>query len=396
MGYTAGLGQIPGVGDSGAVAGNPLAYNGTSWAPQATNRTATLTTTNATPVYLFTVALSTATSYVFRVTVTCRDDGTTFRSGYVRTVMAYREGGGAVLGTVQSDYTDESDAALDCTFDVSGNNLRVKITGKAAKTVSWSGALEYTEAGDIVSGQTSMMLHFGGVVTVAGASTEILWAGGHWNSATLDSNENVAKKYPIPFAGTITRLVHSTAAGSNSSTQFAIRKNSSDSQTLTLAGASGVLAANVSVASGDYITVRAAGGQAAGGSLIGLLLEDTNGFGGCTFPFGQHSFSNTRAAAAGGSAQVGQSSIDLVSNNYKGRWYVPKAGVMTAISWGEIIHAVDLKLYKNGSVVSTVAAADRDELFAAIDISVAEGDYIQLESVGTDRGSMQVHMEQPA
>ncbi len=111
-----------------------------------TSETATVTTTDATVTALFTKAIDASTARVFTVKVAARDSGDTLRSGYRRTTLVHRLGaGGAVLGIVQDDFTDESDIALDCSFDVTGNDLRVIVTGKAATNIIWNGSLTSTK-----------------------------------------------------------------------------------------------------------------------------------------------------------------------------------------------------------------------------------------------------------
>ena len=135
------------VNTAGLSTNDVLTFGGATWGPAAPaggGSSATVTTMDATVTTLFTTTLAVTSAYIFQVSVACRSNTGSLRSGYRRTVMAYREGGGAVLGTVQSDYTDESDATLDGPFDVSGNDLSVRITGKAGTTVHWAGLLETT------------------------------------------------------------------------------------------------------------------------------------------------------------------------------------------------------------------------------------------------------------
>jgi hypothetical protein len=53
------------------------------------------------------------------------------------TVRVHREGGGAVLGTENADYTDDESLALTADFAVSGNDIQVIVTGVAATSITW-------------------------------------------------------------------------------------------------------------------------------------------------------------------------------------------------------------------------------------------------------------------
>jgi len=70
-------------------------------------------------------------------------------SAYIRTVRVYNIAGVLTLGVVQSDYTSEAVGltALDCTFDTSGTDLRLRVTtgsGNAtANTIAWETTVSY-------------------------------------------------------------------------------------------------------------------------------------------------------------------------------------------------------------------------------------------------------------
>ena len=107
-------------------------------------------TTNATPTTLSTIVLADDTTYVIEARIVARDTGGTKRASYVRTVMAHRQSAGsATLGGagIEADFTDETTAAWDATFVVSGNNVLVQVTGEAATTIDW--------AADVVSTSVS-------------------------------------------------------------------------------------------------------------------------------------------------------------------------------------------------------------------------------------------------
>lgn len=110
--------------------------------------TGTATTNDATVTTLISAAIADQTCVLATARVSARQTNGVERATYIRTVQVYREGGGAVLGAagVQTDFTDESDAAWDCTFDVNGNDLRLRVTGDAGNDVDWAGVLELVEA----------------------------------------------------------------------------------------------------------------------------------------------------------------------------------------------------------------------------------------------------------
>jgi len=73
-----------------------------------------------------------------------QNDGTD-RASYHLACTAYRTGAGnaTLQGTVTSLHAQESNAALDATFTVNGNDLRVSVTGIADETWEWGCILKY-------------------------------------------------------------------------------------------------------------------------------------------------------------------------------------------------------------------------------------------------------------
>lgn len=64
-------------------------------------------------------------------------------AGYIRRATYKRTGGGApaLIGAVQDGFTAESQAGWDCTLDVSGNTVRVRITGAVNNNVTWNSTI---------------------------------------------------------------------------------------------------------------------------------------------------------------------------------------------------------------------------------------------------------------
>lgn len=100
---------------------------------------ATMVTSNATPTTIILKPINDGDVCIFEAAaVAHRADGTV-RASYLRTVRAHRQGGGAVLGTVQSDYTDG--VGLDLLFAVSGNNVLLQVQGELAQNYAWAAKL---------------------------------------------------------------------------------------------------------------------------------------------------------------------------------------------------------------------------------------------------------------
>jgi hypothetical protein len=103
--------------------------------------TVTVTTTDGTTTTLWTSqTLPASKTFLVEARVVARQ-GDTNRAGYVRQACVYRNStGGAVLqGAVGAPFTEESNTAWNCTLDVSGNTVRVRVTGAAGATVDWTG-----------------------------------------------------------------------------------------------------------------------------------------------------------------------------------------------------------------------------------------------------------------
>lgn len=59
-------------------------------------------------------------------------------AGYVRTATFRRAGATtSIVGAVGTPHTAEDVAGWDCTIDASGTDVRVRVTGAAASTISW-------------------------------------------------------------------------------------------------------------------------------------------------------------------------------------------------------------------------------------------------------------------
>jgi len=103
-----------------------------------TYENATTQTTSSAVTTLWSQTLSDESACLVEAHVVAKKDDASDRAAYVRRALVYRDGGAAVMqGAVSTTETIESDAAWDCTVDVSGNDVRVRVTGKAATTIDW-------------------------------------------------------------------------------------------------------------------------------------------------------------------------------------------------------------------------------------------------------------------
>jgi len=130
------------------VVGNTLFGTGSAFLHQAVSgitwreQQATVDTVNATVVSLdtFTVPTDTVVLVEFRV-IGRRTGGIGGTVGdsstYVRTARVRNVGGTLTILNLQSDYTSESVPATNCTIDVSGADLRCRVTGPATADYTW-------------------------------------------------------------------------------------------------------------------------------------------------------------------------------------------------------------------------------------------------------------------
>jgi len=103
---------------------------------------ADVSTGDANPVVLWEKTLQDGRVYFFEAKVVGRRTDSPDRSGRVLKVCAFREGGGATLQDfVSEDFNSESDVDWDCNFEVSGNNIQLKVKGDAAQLVNWSAVI---------------------------------------------------------------------------------------------------------------------------------------------------------------------------------------------------------------------------------------------------------------
>lgn len=100
---------------------------------------ATVQTTDDTVTTLATYAVPDNAIVRVEVEIVARRPSNGDSAVYRRAVGVKRHGGGGatLVGAVQDAHTAEDVAGWDATLDVSGNDLRVRVTGEAAATIEW-------------------------------------------------------------------------------------------------------------------------------------------------------------------------------------------------------------------------------------------------------------------
>lgn len=106
-------------------------------------RVVSATTTNATPATLWSHELSSDEAIALDVDVFAMDAAGA-KGTHVRKIATYYKDGAsapALIGTQTTLHAVETDTGFDMVIDVSSNTVRVQITGLAATTVTWTGAI---------------------------------------------------------------------------------------------------------------------------------------------------------------------------------------------------------------------------------------------------------------
>jgi len=106
-----------------------------------------VSTTDATPTTIFTLAVIDQTSNYATVKIQMRQDTGVNRAAFERKFLYYREGGGAVVGPkVHYIFTDKTLGGYNVTISPSGNNILVQVVGLAGQNLYWTGTIEYQGA----------------------------------------------------------------------------------------------------------------------------------------------------------------------------------------------------------------------------------------------------------
>lgn len=109
-------------------------------------------TTDATQTTLDSFSITAGRTYLIEARVLARrtggsggtaDDGAV----YVRRAMATTKTGTVTLNAVQDGLTQEDQAGWDCTLDVSGTSVRIRVTGAANNDVTWHSTTTIQDVG---------------------------------------------------------------------------------------------------------------------------------------------------------------------------------------------------------------------------------------------------------
>ncbi len=99
----------------------------------------TVSTTDATATSLVDEPLPDNSVSLFVAHITARRTNGADQAGYIRRTVVHREAGGgaAIINPIDTELTRETTGPWDATIDVSGNNVRVRVTGTAGHNINW-------------------------------------------------------------------------------------------------------------------------------------------------------------------------------------------------------------------------------------------------------------------
>ena len=100
-------------------------------------------TTNATLTTIYTLALTNNASTKVMCTINAVRDTNAQAASYDLSVMVRANAGVYQFVGSLSKYAVKDDPDWDCTLALSGSNLLVQVTGKAATNISWGGDFSY-------------------------------------------------------------------------------------------------------------------------------------------------------------------------------------------------------------------------------------------------------------
>jgi len=107
------------------------------------------TTVGAVSSQIITLALLDNTTYILWAKVAGRDAGGVNRGAYILAAGVFRQAAGVATfidaASPSVEFVSRTVAGLTATFDVSGNNVRVTVTGIAAQTIHWAADLWYEQ-----------------------------------------------------------------------------------------------------------------------------------------------------------------------------------------------------------------------------------------------------------
>jgi len=109
------------------------------------HESAEVQTTDATVTTLTSLTLEDENVYHVKVKATAVQSDGANRASYEKIITVFRTAAGSatIQGAITIIHEIESNASWDLTLDVSGNDLRVRVTGIAATTIEWGCQLEF-------------------------------------------------------------------------------------------------------------------------------------------------------------------------------------------------------------------------------------------------------------
>jgi len=103
-----------------------------------------INTTDDTPTELFRIPTELNSTGKFNAQVQCIDSLASFKSGWVREIIARNSGNTLFIGTEHATFTDKTEAPLLLAYwENVGFDVRFMVQGIAATNITWSGLISY-------------------------------------------------------------------------------------------------------------------------------------------------------------------------------------------------------------------------------------------------------------
>ena len=124
----------------------PDGVGGVNWVDGAPVTVTTQTTDNSN-VVIATIPVVDPSTVTLTAIASARQSGGSGRAGYRRRAMFYRDGGGATIqGGIQTNFTRESIAGWNFTFQTNANDIEIIVNGNGGQTVDWVVRYQIVEA----------------------------------------------------------------------------------------------------------------------------------------------------------------------------------------------------------------------------------------------------------
>jgi len=104
----------------------------------------TTTTTDSTPTIAYSLTLNDNTNYILTARVIARRTNGSDYGFFQEEAQIRRESGGSatIIGSVFQASSNTTDDSWDCTWEVSGNDARLVVTGAIGKIIKWQPKIE--------------------------------------------------------------------------------------------------------------------------------------------------------------------------------------------------------------------------------------------------------------